>query len=506
MAEFDIAKFNELIREYYKFRSEHPYHYLDWKTNDENAIKCKDILGALATQLNILVSKIPIAGVKFVTHVSKGASYFPRSPWIGVMFEGEKAKNGVYPVLSFSGEGKGFFVGCVDSIANPQPNFQKYCFTSDEIKDNHVSEPSISYDEHLAKGAKWFPAESDVKREDLYEAFRNAIEIRNQYRQGQKNISVGSLDWCKIVRVDDVYVWLSFIQLMNQKNADGSDKHWVFRGQANADWSLKSSLERMIDYGEDDRISADYEEQIREKERASVAEFRRELSKESDYRTHKDIDLLALMQHYGSKTRLIDFTKSPLIALYMAVDSYDRLVSESKQVKTDDDSVSSSPNSGLAVWAINLNVMHIDAHDKRYDWTNFVTKASQLANLVICGKKVGNCSPGTVVLPVFPQIGNPRLSAQEGLFLMARKLLTPLEDSIRRTIVDTDGYDSALYSPCSLSSALQPDHNDRCFAYKFVFGKKVVEQIRGMLNNLCITSKVAYPDLEGLAKSVTPII
>ena len=502
MAEFDIAKFNELIREYYKFRSEHPYHYLDWRTNGENAKKCKNILDNLAVQLKILVGEF-VADVKFDIRVSKGASYFPKSPWIGVMFEGEKAKNGVYPVFSFNEEDRGFLVGCVDSIANPQPNFQKYCFTSDEIR--KLGSP-ISYDEHLAKNAKWFPAESDVKREELSEAFRNAIEIRNQYRQGEKNISVGSLDWCKVVQVKDVYGWLSFIRSMNQRNADGSDKHWVFRGQANADWSLKSSLERMIDYGENDRISDDYEEQIRVKERASVAEFRRELSKESDYRTHKDIDLLALMQHYGSKTRLIDFTKSPLIALYMAVDSYDRLVSESKQVKTDDDSVSSSPNPGLAVWAINLNVMHSDAHDKRCDWTNFVTKASQLANLVICGKELKDRSPGTEVLPVFPQIGNPRLSAQEGLFLMARKLLTPLEDSIRRTIVDTDGYDSALYSPCSLSSALQPDHYDRCYAYKFEFGREVIEQIRDMLNNLCITSKIAYPDLEGLAKSVTPII
>lgn len=85
---------------------------------------------------------------------------------------------------------------------------------------------------------------------------------------------------------------------------------WVFRGQASANWPLLSTLDRRTPQG--------YPKQF--------AEFN--LCR--DFRRHAHTYLqpleipdtpgewLALMQHYGAPTRLLDFTRSPFVAAYFA--------------------------------------------------------------------------------------------------------------------------------------------------------------------------------------------
>lgn len=84
----------------------------------------------------------------------------------------------------------------------------------------------------------------------------------------------------------------------------GNSDLWVYRGQPNSDWDLKSSLERF-------NFDPDVEQQLLDEFKSGFELF---VEKEIKY----DLDYLAYMQHFGVPTRLLDFTYSPYIAAYFA--------------------------------------------------------------------------------------------------------------------------------------------------------------------------------------------
>lgn len=91
----------------------------------------------------------------------------------------------------------------------------------------------------------------------------------------------------------------------------------AFRGQANAEWPLESSLQRLIP-------SLDRSVQ-RDAERQLLALFKRDARKllppvlvpvEGN-----DHGWVGLMQHYGAPTRFMDFTRSPFVAAFFALET-----------------------------------------------------------------------------------------------------------------------------------------------------------------------------------------
>lgn len=94
------------------------------------------------------------------------------------------------------------------------------------------------------------------------------------------------------------------------------DTEWIFRGMRNEDWHLESRLQRALEgYGR-----RSHSKMIESK---LVKDFRRQFVNYEGRWTPGAIpaaDLLALMQHYGAPTRLLDWTYSPYWALFMALD------------------------------------------------------------------------------------------------------------------------------------------------------------------------------------------
>lgn len=105
-----------------------------------------------------------------------------------------------------------------------------------------------------------------------------------------------------------IQTWEQFIGLIAK--FDG----WVFRGQEDANWSLNSSLSRYLA-----KYIPDAKEWPIREERA-LRIFRRKAHNflEDPSVLEDDLRCLALMQHHGAPTRMLDFTKSPFVAVFFA--------------------------------------------------------------------------------------------------------------------------------------------------------------------------------------------
>lgn len=114
--------------------------------------------------------------------------------------------------------------------------------------------------------------------------------------------------------------------------------NFVFRGQGNAEWPLSTSLARMVESHHpnylDKLMPAVYEQEMMDDFQWKYPSY------EKTHIPAKDeaIEWLSLMQHYGSPTRMLDFSYSMYIALFMAIDG--------------------SFHQKSAIWALNKHVLN----------------------------------------------------------------------------------------------------------------------------------------------------
>jgi hypothetical protein len=234
--------------------------------------------------------------------------------------------------------------------------------------------------------------------------------------------------------------------------------HYIFRGQANAEWKLESSLERITG----DKWCS---EEARRYEELSLARFQSKFHLYDRENTEPQSLLawLSLMQHYGVPTRLIDFTDSPFVALYFAFETY-----------------KSSSKKDLSIFAIDYRAIRLAsvAHIRKND-NNFQYKDEEIYDQQdVIFDKVIDPRAYEIAWVTEPKVHNVRLDRQGGCFLVSGSRDKRIQD-----VLDDSLYDDSNFIKYTIAAALHTN-------------------VFALLRKMNLTGKVLYGDLYGLAIAI----
>ena len=233
--------------------------------------------------------------------------------------------------------------------------------------------------------------------------------------------------------------WDAFLKLITEVPY----ANWAFRGERDERWPLYSSLSRHFqNFAVDRRAWPQQENRILRIFKRKAHQF---LSKPPD--PDDDFQWMALMQHHGAPTRLIDFTWSPYVAAFFALE------------RTLGDSV---------VWAIN---------PARIDGGRAARKARIDPRVAANFRRYFLRGNQRLLWLGEPPTMNSRLIAQSGTFVVPGVLDSPVED---------------LLSAADSENVLA----------KMVLAHAVREVGMRELYRMNITYATLFPDLDGLARSL----
>jgi hypothetical protein len=244
--------------------------------------------------------------------------------------------------------------------------------------------------------------------------------------------------------------WNNFIQIVDDLHLDeqgGLD--WYFRGQSDKEWRLEPSILRYL------RITKLTSERALGIEFGATRRFISEyhLHAKTDYVDRSKWDILAwwmVMQHHSCPTRVLDWTLSPYIALYFAVEQ--------------------APDKDGAVWFFPSN--HLETHvEKMYGKIDkeMLTEANYVS----------------ATYPIMPSIHNERSAAQQSVFTVCTNILGEHSETI--------------------ASVFNKDQKD-AYLHKVIVPAELKNSFLSRLRVMNITPSSLFPGLDGLGHSAKDYI
>lgn len=245
-------------------------------------------------------------------------------------------------------------------------------------------------------------------------------------------------------------------QLINALNM--LPNHFFYRGHADADWALQSSLERVIGARWSAEVATRFEDRT-----LDIFTSKFHLYDRENIQPNSKLSWLSIMQHYGVPTRLLDFTESPYVALYFAVEAY-------------------NPQAGkdFAIIAIDYSAVmqkSIEEISSRHGDFNESRESVYRKQDLVFDDIVDKYSHDIAWIAE-PRQFNKRLDRQAGSFL--------LSGNRGRRIQDTLGL--PLYADVAMT--------------KYRIARGLYESVFALLRKMNLTSKSLYGDLDGLARSI----
>ena len=114
---------------------------------------------------------------------------------------------------------------------------------------------------------------------------------------------------CKVFNTWEDFEWIR--GALPGRHDDDVYKNYIFRGQGNATWPLRSTFDRIYS----DKQAASRDTLAKD----LIREFYEECERYSPWRYGVDDPrVLAMAQHHGLPTRLLDWSFSPYVAAYFA--------------------------------------------------------------------------------------------------------------------------------------------------------------------------------------------
>ncbi len=274
-------------------------------------------------------------------------------------------------------------------------------------------------------------------------------------------------------------------------------KGYVFRGQSNDQWQLATSLERSVK-----SFCPNFTEIVENREHWMLHEFKRKshlYSMHSIHTPHENdhVEWLAIMQHFGCPTRLLDFTDSPQIGTFFAIN----------------DATSDS-----AVWALDWWTMR-DNLQKRFSLNYEPRKILrdeinrlhlEFANKHIANQKMEKDLPLSLV-PLLPKKFTDRISRQQGLFVMPTNAKRPFMANLAGSFgLDDNAYkkiEQIKVEELLTKNYMDDFHNSkRPSVIKLVLPRESHDATLGKLKQMNLTAEMLFGGIDGLAKSLVQTV
>ena len=235
------------------------------------------------------------------------------------------------------------------------------------------------------------------------------------------------------------------------------DGRWAFRGQSRASWRLQPTIERLAnDLGMTPHIEKHVERQFRRR----AHHYLQDLPDDDDA-----LEWIALMQHHGAPTRLLDWTKSAYVASFFAAEP----------------ATKAEP---FAVWAVDREGIR----DEAIRMLCLEGRDQNLASRENFQRLYRDSQPDNfyLIVPVQPNRMNDRLTIQQGLFLFSNFPVIGFEISLKSLLHHANRRNGAAVD----------------WLYKFIIEPGVRLDLLATLDKMNINFGTLYPGLDGFARSL----